>query len=49
MDMSVQRNYLNLFSNERVVVYIQNIKNKKMIVFVQIIYTLFNKSVRNRF
>ena len=29
MDVSVQRNYLNLLLNEMVVVYIQNIKYEK--------------------
>ena len=37
MVLFVQRNYLNLSQNEMGIVYIQNIKYRKMIVFALVI------------
>ena len=37
MVLFVQRNYLNILSNEMDIVYILNIKYRKMIVIVQVI------------
>ena len=37
MVLYVQRNYLNLLSNEMDIVFIQSIKYKKKIVFVEVI------------
>ena len=47
MDEFVQRNYLNLLSKEMDIVYILNIRFKKMIVLCKILfmYNLFDKFV----
>ena len=37
MVVSLLKNFLNLLQNEMVIVYIQNIRFEKMIIFVQVI------------